>query len=65
MSDGSRIDVAMVNKIIADNRRLVAALGELITARDYVLAHGGDILTSASWIKAENAYTQAQDRGAK
>ena len=42
--------------LLARNTELLAAVGELLTAREYVLDHGGDILTSASWGKAERAF---------
>jgi len=39
---------------------MLEALRELVTAADYVLDHGGDILTSASWYKARAVLAKAK-----
>ena len=59
LADGRSQDKANAH-LIAASPDLLAALYELITARDYTLEHGGDILTSCSWAKAESAVVKAQ-----
>ena len=57
--DGDTDPQKMANaEAIESSPMLLAALRELLTARDYVLRCGGDILTSSAWALAEKAITR-------
>lgn len=55
-------DIPYNSLLIAASPELLEALEELINATYYVLKNGGDILTSSSWHKAENAIAKAEGR---